>query len=103
MSVRVIENGSATDRVLEVHGVLDLRAAEAVISVAAAQPPWARLIIDLSRAGTCHDSALARLVEGLEERHPRFRGVRVHQARLLGYLGVRREHVEDAGSEPEAR
>ncbi len=81
--------------VLEFSGGFDVRAADEVANIALQQPAGLRLVIDVSRASTIHDSALGRLVDALPRFRPHFiRGVNHHQARVLAFLG---EKMDDPG------
>jgi hypothetical protein len=64
-------------------GCLDERAADSVLSAVALTPIAVRVMLDLSKTTSISDCALARLSEVLKARDVRFRGLRLHQERLL--------------------
>jgi anti-anti-sigma regulatory factor len=92
-------NGAA-EFLVQLEGDFDLRAAERVAEALACVQPGGALRLDLSRVREFHAAGLAALARTLRVsgRAVRVvvRGLRQHQRRLLGYLGVDLDALEGA-------
>jgi anti-anti-sigma regulatory factor len=83
---------------VQLDGVFDLRAAERIAEVLSCVGPGGALRIDLSQIREFHDAGVAVLARTLKasgrQVHVVLSGLRQHQARILGYLGVDVEALE---------
>jgi len=83
---------------LKLDGVFDQRAAERIAEALACVGPGGALRVDLSQIREFHDAGLAALARSLSAsgRAVRVvvRGLRQHQVRILGYLGVDLDALE---------
>ncbi len=83
---------------LTLEGVFDQRAAERIAEALACVAPGGALRIDLSQVRDFPDAGLAALARSLNRggRAVRvvLRGLRQHQLRILGYLGVDLDALE---------
>ena len=97
-----VQQGEDRDEVVvSFSGGLDLRGAEQLVTLALQQPPSRRVVFDVSRASSVHDSALGKLCDALPRNRPHsFRGVNRHQARVLSCFG---ETIEAPPSDGETR
>ncbi len=64
-------------------GTLDESAVDRILAALASIDGAGKIVLDLTRAGSIRDSAIARLSQS---RPVEFRGLRAHQERLLSYL-----------------
>lgn len=76
--------------VIRIEGVFDVVAAQAVVRDLERAPVERDVRIDLSHVREIHDFAVAVLAQALAKRgvNVSVRGLRQHQLRLLGYLGL---------------
>lgn len=83
---------------MRLDGVFDQRAAERIAEALSCIGPGGALRIDLSQIREFHDAGVAVLARTLTASGRRvrvvLRGLRQHQVRILGYLGVDVEALE---------
>ncbi len=75
-------------QVISMDGIFDLPAAQQVARALEAAPAGQEVRLDLSRVREFHDFSVAVLARALQGRRVDVRGLRVHQLRLLRYMGV---------------
>jgi hypothetical protein len=82
--------------VIEAQGSIDSSSVRALLSAVHLAPANAPVIVDLSRVSEFQDTMVFALAQGLFHRPGKvsFRGLRRHQARILGYLGFRTSDKE---------